>query len=386
MSEPEYQRRASELARLWQGQVVSVEDEATTTLQRARVVPSIEGAIRRAAAGRRKDRRLRKVVAVLSVAAAVLCVFGIGRYLTHRSHAAAVAARDAASGVRALSGTVTLVNAAGPTTISQASIEVGDALSTAADGRAELKLSDLVVAELDGSSELSMVTPTASAHRVRLDRGHLHAKVNDRPSAAPKLVVETPNVDVVVTGTVFQVDVTPGRNAREFVTVVSVTKGRVVVRHGAQVLAAVAAGQTWSSSPAVTAVRETDVDARIGGAPALNATRSSAHKLITPAPRSARPGTLAEENELFQNAVDARNGGDDRAEADRLAALLNRYPRSQLAGEARVERMRALQRSGQASDAAREARRYLAEYPEGYARDEARRIVMQDGASSRSAP
>jgi ferric-dicitrate binding protein FerR (iron transport regulator) len=133
------------------------------------------------------------------------------------------------------------VNSAGPKEVAQAPIEVGDALSTAADGRAELRLTDLVLAEIGGSSELSMVTPTASAHRLRLDRGRLQARVNDRPSAAPKLVIETPNVDVVVTGTVFQVDVTPGKAQREFVTSVSVTKGRVVVRHGAQAPAAITA-------------------------------------------------------------------------------------------------------------------------------------------------
>jgi outer membrane protein assembly factor BamD (BamD/ComL family) len=99
-----------------------------------------------------------------------------------------------------------------------------------------------------------------------------------------------------------------------------------------------------------------------------------------------RPGTLAEENSLFQNAVDARNQGDDRGEAEHLAALLSRYPGSQLAGEARLERMRALQRTGRAAEASREARRYLAEFPDGFAREEARRIVMQDGASGRSAP
>jgi hypothetical protein len=259
---------------------------------------------------------------------------------------------------------------------------VGDALSTAVDGRAELRLTDLVLAEIDGSSELSMVTPTASAHRLRLDRGRLRAKVNDRPSAAPKLVVETPNVDVLVTGTVFQVDVTPGKGPAAFDTTVSVTKGRVVVRHGTQELAAVTAGQSWSSA-AVTAVHTAEPE--VSRVPAKAAPRPGHVAASSPA-KVLRPGTLAEENSLFQSAVDARNQGDDRGEADRLAALLSRYPGSQLAAEARLERMRALQRTGRPAEAAREARRYLAEYPDGFARDEARRLVMQDGASSRSAP
>jgi hypothetical protein len=382
MSEPEHQRRANELGRLWQSQVMSVEDENVVASQRARVVPSIAAAIERAAAGRRKALLRRRFVAGLSVAAAVACTFGIGRLLVghHGPAESAIAAAAKGSDVRALTGVVTLVNGNGPVTVSRANVEVGDALSTAADARAELRLTDLVLAELGGSSELAVVTPTASAHRLRLDRGHIRAKVDERPSAAPKLVVETPNVDVVVIGTVFQVDVVPGRAAGEFVTTVGVTKGRVVVRHGAMQVASVAAGQSWSSG--AVAITPQRVEAPTAATPV----RVGPRRQIAAGARPLRPGTLAEENALFQGAVDARNGGDDRAEADRLGALLNRYPGSPLAGEARVERMRALQRTGQGAEAAREARRYLAENPDGFAREEARRLVMQGGMSSRPAP
>jgi hypothetical protein len=54
MSEPEYQQRASELARLWQGQVLPVEGEAALAAQRARMIPSIGAVIQQAAVGRRK--------------------------------------------------------------------------------------------------------------------------------------------------------------------------------------------------------------------------------------------------------------------------------------------------------------------------------------------
>jgi hypothetical protein len=377
MSEPEHQQRASELSRLWQGQVVPVEDEQTVAAQRARVVSSIGVAIGQAAANRRRTQRTRKLLAALSVAAAVTGAIGGLRYWSDQRTQALTTARAVSSGVRALHGTVTLVNGAGPSTVSESSVEVGDALSTAANGLAELKLSDLVLAEIDGSSELSMVTPIASAHRLRLDRGRIRAKVNDRPSAAPKLVVETPNVDVVVTGTIFQVDVTRGRDPMEFVTTVSVTKGRVVVRHGTEDVAAVTAGQSWSSAH--------ESAARTLETPSVSQPATRPPRNVVAANKAVHPGTLAEENSLFQTAVDARNHGDDRGEAEHLGALLNRFPGSPLAGEARVERMRALQRTGQAAEAAREARRYLAEYPDGFARDEARRIVMQDGASTHSA-
>src|SRR5581483_5654797 len=109
-------------------------------------------------------------------------------------------------------------------------------------------------------------------------------------------------------------------------------KGRVVVRHGTEQLAAVTAGQSWTSA------REIPTRAQEGP----SAPQSWAHpgRNAAAANRAVRPGTLAEENSLFQTAVDARNHGDDRSEAEHLGALLNRFPGSPLAGEARVERMR----------------------------------------------
>jgi hypothetical protein len=101
MSEPEHQRRASELGRLWQGQVIPVEEEAATAEQKARVVPSIASAIGRAAASRRKGLRLRKLLE--------RCRSG----LRARAAASAASANDKdtrlrrTNGVRALSGVVT---------------------------------------------------------------------------------------------------------------------------------------------------------------------------------------------------------------------------------------------------------------------------------------
>ncbi len=381
MSEPEHQQRAKDLARLWQGQVVPVDDEGATAAQRSRVIPAIGDAIGRAAVARRKERSRRRWLSGFALAAGVIATIGIGRYVIEHRESASALLEAGSSGVRAVSGVVTLVHESGPTVIQRAPIEVGDALSTAAEARAELRLTDLVLADVGGSSALSIVTPTNSAHRLRLERGRLHARVDDRPSRAPKLVIETPNVDVVVTGTMLQVEVTPGRTPMDFVTRVSVTKGRVVLRRGATDIAAITAGQSWSSGEAAYAAPEparaelARAEAAQPREPRLSPSRSA---------RAKRAGTLAEENALFQAAVDARNRGDDHSEVDRLGALLGKYSRSPLAGEARVERMRALQRTGQVSEAAREARRYLAEYPDGFAREEARRLVMQDGAAARA--
>jgi hypothetical protein len=252
-----------------------------------------------------------------------------------------------------------------------------------------VRLTNLVLASLAGSSELDVVPAKASIHRLRLDRGRIDAKVDDRPNPTPKLVVETPDVEVVVTGTMFEVDVTGTEANAPGFTRVSVTKGRVVVRRSGVQVAAVTAGQSWSSEMPAPA-------AALGAAapsPEKEVTRhDAAQKTVTAspalmaAPKAALPsaanlddaqlGTLAEENTLFQSAIEARRRGDDASVANQLAALLSRFPGSPLASEARVERMRALSRLGRTEEAAREARRYLAERPDGFARDEAKRLVM----------
>lgn len=79
---------------------------------------------------------------------------------------------------------------------------------------------------------------------------------------------------------------------------------------------------------------------------------------------------------MFQAAIDARNRGDDRRAIELFGSLLGRFPKGQLAEVARVERMRALRRVGDATRASAEARRYLSEYGGGFAREEAREAVL----------
>jgi hypothetical protein len=56
---------------------------------------------------------------------------------------------------------------------------------------------------------------------------------------------------------------------------------------------------------------------------------------------------------------------------------VTRYPASPLAQEAHVERFRALERMGRHSAAVSAARLYLVAYPNGFARDEAKAIVLR---------
>lgn len=369
MTERDLTERAQELSRLWQGQALRLEEPPDSSERRHRVVPALAAAIARACERRRHERNTRRALGAFAVAAAAALAFGVA----HFSHAP-VATNAGVGDVRALSGVVSLVHDARAEVVDHASLQTGDALSMAPSSRAEVRLSNLVVADVEESSELLVVPPKGSTHRLRLDRGRLEAKVDDRPSAMPKLVVETPDVEVVVTGTIFSVDVANPEPTRASVTRVAVDKGRIVVRRGGKDIAAVTAGEHWSSESveAVAAAPEPKPQASPG---------VREEPRVPAAESSSGLGTLANENRLFRAAIDARNQGDDRGAIAKFTELLSKYPKSLLTGESRAERLRALVRTGDKAEAAREARRYLADYPNGFAAEEARHVASDHEAS-----
>jgi TolA-binding protein len=97
-----------------------------------------------------------------------------------------------------------------------------------------------------------------------------------------------------------------------------------------------------------------------------------------PAPRDIRSDhSLALENRLFAAAMARRKAGDLKGALRRLERFLEHHPDSVLVQEARVEHFRLLERLGRKSRAAREARSYLSDYPDGYATEEARRLELE---------
>jgi hypothetical protein len=204
--------------------------------------------------------------------------------------------------------------------------------------------------------------------------GKVDVAVDKDARSSRAVVVETPNVEVLVRGTVFAVGV--AAQSGHSVTDVSVTRGSVwVLRNGAQI-AVLGPGQHWSSESDEQPVPVAKPAAAAAAVdPAHAETADAAHAARAEASRE-KSGTLAEENKMFQDALDARNHGDDARAAESFARLVARFPRSTLREEAEVERFRALKRMGQLSAAASEARRYLATHPLGFARDEARAIAL----------
>jgi outer membrane protein assembly factor BamD (BamD/ComL family) len=110
--------------------------------------------------------------------------------------------------------------------------------------------------------------------------------------------------------------------------------------------------------------------------------RATRDQSASAARAQADASTLAEENSLYEAASRALREGHTAAGITALDQLLSRYPRAPLAQNAVVERFRALRRAGRDAEAVAQARQYLASYPHGFARDEAKAIVEASLPSS----
>jgi hypothetical protein len=84
---------------------------------------------------------------------------------------------------------------------------------------------------------------------------------------------------------------------------------------------------------------------------------------------------LADQNQRFARAMTHKKNAEPRAALRELTGILRRYPGSPLTQEVRVERLRILRGLGASSQAAREAKRYLHDFPEGYAVKEAQELL-----------
>jgi hypothetical protein len=329
--------------------------------RRERMVGAIGRAIRKSAVRRERRTVLRRAGAALGVAAALAFT------------------ALAASGLR-------LERASGDVELVRAGVEIGaepgvflaagEWIKTERGARAELatEKSQIVLHE---AGELAFGTPNAHKERVVLRSGRVDVSVDARVNPGRLVVVETPDAEVVVRGTRFDVRVEPGSGGGN-VTNVSVVHGTVAIMQRGAVVATLTAGERWSSRLPVLAPIEPPHEHE-------QARRAPPPQPVGAArgPVSPPSGTLAEENRLFQEALEARNRGEHARAVDAFGRLLGRYPRSVLAEEAQAERFRGLRRLKQTARAAAEARRYLAQYPNGFAAQEARELALEPSTGER---
>jgi len=361
---------------------VPVEDQLRAAYRRERIVRLIGSAI--TAEGRRARRR-RALPWLAAAAAIVLGVGGAGAWSWHhaaQSNPVAAAAEPARAGeARLVAGEVSVRRNGQATTLHSGDVFIGgESVSTAAYSVAEIGIAS-GRAELEASSELELVAPTASERRLRLGSGSVDVDLPRKLEGGKHLIVETPDVEVMVIGTAFTVAVGSEHGAAS--THVRVRRGTVWIMHDGKQRAVLHAGDEWTSPVATPVVATPEPAAQAPVAQASVAQRGAherAHR-VTPAPRAVEKnrvvdkGTLEEENRMFQAGLTARNAGDAGGAADAFASLLAHYPRSVLREQALAEQFRAQERAGRGSAAAVAARRYLASYPNGFARADAERIA-----------
>lgn len=376
MSRPPLPSEPGELLRQLAQEHVPTSAEDASPARREQLVRGMRDVIEKSAEKREKIRRLRYASAALVAAAA----FALAAGLLMKDHGARPGDVAGLSGV---SGTVVLTHDGHGSVVGtgERPLRDGDALQTAAGARAHLKTIKANV-NVSESTELRVSRPSAAEERISLRRGRVDVSVDKAIETQRAVVVETPDAEVVVRGTVFDVKVEPQGSSTS--TSVHVTRGSVwVLSQGVQV-ALLSAGQSWSSTvgaPTAAAPTATSPAAApsavVAEAPspvAAPPVSKASPKLVAP---SRKPGTLAEENRLFAAGVEARNRGDAARAAELFTELLTTYPQSTLREVAQVERFRALKSAGQETRASTEARRYLAEHPDGAARSEARDLALE---------
>ncbi len=368
--------------------VVEVESQGELARRRERLVPKLAMAIDRASRLEARRRRIHRVAAVVALAAAVVLIVGMG-WSAWRSGSAPRESELAAMRVESTDGSVIVTHDGREAPAMSRALSKDDAITTAEGARAVVRLASGTSLWIGPSTQLSLGGTTGARDEVTLSAGYVEATV-PKLGAEASFEVVTPDTRVRVHGTQFSVRVQKSGDGIK--TDVRVSEGVVSVLHGGGV-AMLHASASWSSEDAIAERRDTedrDSPEMTGEGARLTAEDGGAVNDGGEGPRSVTAGgtpaepaaiasthsSLAEENAAFQRAMQAARAGQDERSLALLNEFLARYPRSPLAQNARVERFRTLARLGRSDAASREARRYMAEHPGGFASDEARDVVM----------
>lgn len=382
MSAPRIPSQPDDMLRRLGNQVVPVEDPEHVERRREQVVAALSRSIRATADRKRRAFRTR-LLWTAGLAASLVLGVGIAAQVRHT----AVEAAAVFSTVAEVSGAVVVTENGQSRVLSNGSefaLRTQGEIETAPEAQAELRSQKSSV-HLSPATKLTVPPVTPVEERYRLAVGRVELSVDKNSPLTRSVVVETPNAEVVVHGTVFAVGVS-SRN-KQTVTEVSVTRGSVwVLQRGSQV-AVLGAGQHWSSDaeptsvpPTVPSLAAPEPAAALAPSEAVSRRETATRGLPRPTAAETKASTLAEQSRMFQEAIDARNRGEDARSAELFGRLLQRYPNYE---EAEVQLFRAQKRLGRTTAAAAEARRYLALHPQGFARDEARELALSSSPAQR---
>ena len=343
--------------------------KATAELvERERSIATIERAIR----ARARRRRWLGAGSALAVAAALVLVAQATLFhggSPRSSTGVLITVSPSGKGAALQAGEVALPVAP------HAALEAGQRIQTPVDGGAALQLSTGTSMTLAGSTAFR-VDSQGPDERFSLQRGELSAHVA-KLTQGQRFIVTTPDAEVEVRGTRFRLSVLAepqscGAGTR---TRLEVSEGVVEVRASGGVID-VKAGETWPVD--CNAERQANAEERVHQ-PASSVPSKHGSAQTTPSAPSGeaeRASALAAPNDLFAEGVAKRRQGDVSGALRAYRELLTRFPRSALAENALVERMRLLASTGDSAKAT-EARRYLARYPGGFAVKEAQRLAAE---------
>jgi ferric-dicitrate binding protein FerR (iron transport regulator) len=253
---------------------------------------------------------------------------------------------------------------------------VGSRVVVAPRGTAELSLTTGTRLDLDGESDLA-VQQNGSIQRFRLATGSVNATVA-KLGPGERFIVDTPDASVEVRGTAFRLSVLDRATACDegTRTRLSVSEGVVTVSSRGNVTQ-VAAGARWPAEcGAAAGSAKVEVERAAASEASAAPARLVKRKPVAPAHGSTevKASTLSRQNDLFADAARKRRSGDVSSALRLYGEFVRTYPNSPLTQNARVEIMR-LTSSQDAKAASRQARRYLNDYPNGFAREEAEKLA-----------
>jgi hypothetical protein len=329
-----------------------------------------------------RKRRRRVVALACAVAASIVIAVGAGRVLRGAHDSAVVS--EVSGGVLVTRGND------GTTAVRGAVIEKGDRIVASAAGRATLVLRRGTELRASGGADL-VVAEYSAAEVFDLRAGSIELEVA-KLAVGERFIVRTNDAEVEVRGTRFHVDA-GGEHCNGTTTRVKVTEGIVVVRHGGTETS-VRANESWPAECPTAAAAPTpsmttpapmveSTNDPIAAAPRASARPKLAVALPLAAPANASStaatapipsSELAEQNRLYADAMAAKRRGEPANALASLDRLLTSHPHGPLAESAAVERMRILAATDP-SRASEAARAYLARYPNGHARDEAKKLA-----------